>query len=152
MSEVMVITGSANKGTPFEGLPSNLSEIVSQGNGVHSRNGSLRGKTNAFKCRCMTAAASTNSKENGTKNAATATEDSAEEASCGSERDITVTAASLSTAINSTTEPVRKEHKSTQTLVSSVNGGINGGLIGSTRASISEATVDNAPYPNQLSI
>lgn len=153
MSEVMVITGSANKGTPFEGLPSNLSEIVSQGNGVHSRNGSLRGKTNAFKCRCMTAAAaSTNSKESDTRNAATATEDSAEEANCGSERDITVTAASLSTAINSTTEPVRKEHKSTQTLVSSVNGGINGGLIGSTRASISEPTVDNAPFPNQLSI
>lgn len=165
MSEVMVITGSGNKETTFEGRSSNLSEIASVGNGVHSRNGSLKGNINGFKCRCMIAAptaASTDSKES--NNAATATEDSAEDASA-SEKDTTATAvpavshlSSESTAINYSNEPVKKEHKSTQTMMSIVNGGINGGIIGSTRASIdvgtaynSEPTVDNA-FPNQLSI
>lgn len=179
MSEVMVITGSGTKATTFEGCSSNLSEIASVvGNGVHSRNGSLRGNVNGFKCRCMmmaAAAASTDSKEgsnSSSSNAATATEDSAtEEASGSAEKDkkAPLTAASLSTELSSainnhSNEPVKREHKSTQTVVSIVNGGINGGInVGSTstRTSIDVGTtysnsepppVDNNALPNQLSI
>lgn len=129
MSEVMVITGSGSNKATFEGRSTNLSEIVSVGNGVHSRNGSLRGNINGFKCRCMA-------------NAATAATASADEASASdkdspAEAEATAPAAAASSTtstVATSTEPVKKEHKSTQTALSTVNVGINGGIIGSTRA------------------
>ena len=168
MSEVMVITGSGSNKATFEGRSTNLSEIVSVGNGVHSRNGSLRGNINGFKCRCMA-------------NAATAATASADEASASdkdslAEAEATAPAAAASSTtstVATSTEPVKKEHKSTQTVLSTVNVGINGGIIRSTRAldvvyggggssgggststggsgSGEHPPVDNA-LPNQLSI
>lgn len=126
MSEVMVITGSGSNKATFEGRSTNLSEIVSVGNGVHSRNGSLRGNINGFKCRCMA-------------NAATAATASADEASASdkdspAEAEAAAPASSTTSTVATSTDPVKKEHKSTQTALSTVNVGINGGIIGSTRA------------------
>lgn len=102
MSEVMVITGS-NKAT-FEGRSSNLSEIVSVSNGVSSRNGSLKGN-NGFRCRCMTSS----------------------EAGRSSEEVSTAQVAASEAEPVSSRECLRKENKTTQTVLSTVNG-MNGGL------------------------
>lgn len=140
MSEVMVITG-ANKAT-FEGRPSALSDIASVGNGVPSRNGSLKGgnggnNRNGLKCRCMAVAAT----ENGVTEEATS--------SGSSEKDST---AQLSPS-PPVPVPVKKEHKSTQTVLSTVNGGINGNHLPSvtTRDVMSHSDTDNS-LTNQLSV
>lgn len=153
MSEVMVITGT-NKAT-FEGRPSALSDIASVGNGVHSRNGSLKGATagnnrNGLKCRCMAVAATGNgSTENGVTEEATSSGSSEKESTA----QLSSPASPPVPPMPVPPMPVKKEHKATQTVLSTVNGGINGNHLPAvtTRDVISHSDTDNS-LTNQLSI
>lgn len=101
MSEVMVITGS-NKAA-FDGRSSNLGEIVSVNNGSFKSN-------NEFKCRCSETGCCQNKEEEAEVVDVTRTEPETDR--------------NRNRKINR--EQI-KENKSTQTVLSTVNG-INGGL------------------------